>query len=130
VEARKVRQFAYLTLYLQPRVHCFAFQRQHAGDALMHPAQGLPGHEALQALHAEGELAQGQYGAGGRYDGRFHGQRQGWGVRSIRRSTGRKVESRTDSVVTRFFGHSRMGLRIAEQFTCFYFLLFRAASRA
>lgn len=26
----------------------------------MHPAQELPGHEAFQALHAEGELAQGE----------------------------------------------------------------------
>src|SRR4051794_21670196 len=45
---------------LQPRVHRLALQGQHPERALVHPAQRLPPHEALQPLDPQREFPQGQ----------------------------------------------------------------------
>src|SRR5262245_61823286 len=37
----------------ESRIHGLAFQREHAKNALMHPAQRFSTHEALQAFNAE-----------------------------------------------------------------------------
>ena len=46
--------------FLQPRIHGFAFQRKNSKDTLVHPAQRLFVHEALQSLQAQCELAHGE----------------------------------------------------------------------
>jgi hypothetical protein len=39
-------------------VNGLALEREHAEDALVHPVEGLAGHQPLQRLDAEGELPQ------------------------------------------------------------------------
>ena len=47
------------------RIDGFAFQRQHAEDAFVNPAQGFLVDETLQRLDAQGEFAHGQRALGG-----------------------------------------------------------------
>lgn len=48
----------------QPWIHGLALEGQHAEDALVDPAERLPGDESLQRLQAQSKLAQGQRSLG------------------------------------------------------------------
>ena len=47
-------------LELEPGVDGLALQREHGEDALVHPGEVLVGHEPVEGLDPEGELAAGQ----------------------------------------------------------------------
>ena len=45
---------------LQPGVHGFALQGEHAEHALVHPVEGLSGHEPFQRFDAQSKFTNGQ----------------------------------------------------------------------